>query len=48
MVDTVHLGLPELPGVPEKSRKTLTHWMGETALGLSDVAVIEPNGDGDS
>jgi 4-amino-4-deoxy-L-arabinose transferase-like glycosyltransferase len=48
IVDTVHLGLPELPGVPEKSRKTLTHWMGETALGLSDVAVIEPERDGGS
>jgi 4-amino-4-deoxy-L-arabinose transferase-like glycosyltransferase len=46
IVDTVHLGLPDLPGVPEKWRKTVTHWMGETALGLSDVAVIEPKGNG--
>jgi hypothetical protein len=42
IVDTVHLGLPDVPGAPEKSKKTLTHFLGETALGLSDVAVIEP------
>jgi hypothetical protein len=46
IVDTVHFGLPDLPVVPANSRKTLTHWMGETALGLSDVAVIEPKGNG--
>jgi 4-amino-4-deoxy-L-arabinose transferase-like glycosyltransferase len=46
IVDTVHLGLPDLAGVPANSRKTVTHWMGETALGLSDVAVIEPKGNG--
>jgi hypothetical protein len=46
IVDTVHLGLPDLPGVPENARKTVTHWMGETAYGLSDVAVIEPKANG--
>jgi hypothetical protein len=44
IVDTVHLGLPELPAVPALSRKAVTHWMGETAFGLCDVAVIEPKG----
>jgi hypothetical protein len=46
IVDTVHLGLPDVPGVPLGSRKTVTHWMGETALGLCDVAVIEPKSNG--
>ncbi len=45
IVDTVHLGLADVPGAPEKSKKTLTHFLGETALGLSDVAVIEPKGE---
>jgi 4-amino-4-deoxy-L-arabinose transferase-like glycosyltransferase len=42
VVDVVHLGLPDLPGVPEKYDKMLTHLLGETAFGLCDVAVIEP------
>ncbi len=42
IVDVVHLGLPDLPVVPEKYCKLVTHWMGETAFGLCDVAVIEP------
>jgi 4-amino-4-deoxy-L-arabinose transferase-like glycosyltransferase len=48
IVDTVHLGLPDVPGVPDKSRKAFAHWMGDTALGLSDVAVVEPKPDGGS
>jgi hypothetical protein len=42
VVDVVHLGLPDLQSVPEEYRKKLTQLMGETAFGLSDVAVIEP------
>jgi 4-amino-4-deoxy-L-arabinose transferase-like glycosyltransferase len=48
IVDTVHFGLPDLPGVPHQSQKSLTHRLGDTALGLSDVAVIEPKAEGSS
>jgi hypothetical protein len=33
--------LEELPGVPASLRKGLAVLMGETALGLSDLAVVE-------
>jgi 4-amino-4-deoxy-L-arabinose transferase-like glycosyltransferase len=42
VVDTVHLGLTDIPGVPERVMKVLGVLMGETALGLCDVAVVEP------
>jgi hypothetical protein len=37
----LHLGLADLPGVPRRSMKPLKKALGETALGLSDVAVVE-------
>jgi hypothetical protein len=43
IVDVVHFGLKDLPGVPRPMMKTLARLMGETALGLGDVAVIEPD-----
>jgi 4-amino-4-deoxy-L-arabinose transferase-like glycosyltransferase len=40
----VRMGLPDVPGVPAALMKPLRKLMGETALGLSDLAVIEcPN-----
>jgi 4-amino-4-deoxy-L-arabinose transferase-like glycosyltransferase len=41
IVEEVHVGLEELPGVPGPLRKGLAVLMGETALGLSDLAVVE-------
>ena len=41
IVEEVHVGLEELPGVPAPFRKGLAILMGETALGLSDLAVVE-------
>ena len=41
IVEEVHVGLEELPGVPASLRKGLAALMGETALGLSDLAVVE-------
>jgi hypothetical protein len=40
VVESVHLGLADMPGVPESAMKPLAKMMGETALGLCDVAVI--------
>ena len=42
VVESVHLGLADMPGVPESAMKPLAKMMGETALGLCDVAVIGP------
>ncbi len=42
IVDEVRLELTELPGVPRRLRRPLALLMGETALGLGDVAVVEP------
>jgi hypothetical protein len=41
IVDEVHLGLREVPGVPRALMKPLLALMGETALGLCDIAVVE-------
>jgi hypothetical protein len=41
VVDEVRLELTELPQLPHWLRKPTVHLMGETALGLCDVAVIE-------
>jgi hypothetical protein len=41
VVDVKHLGLSDLPGVPANLMSKLTWLMGETSLGLADVAVIE-------
>jgi 4-amino-4-deoxy-L-arabinose transferase-like glycosyltransferase len=43
VVDVVHFGLKDVPGVPPKLMKPLAVLMGETALGLGDVAVVESN-----
>jgi hypothetical protein len=45
VVESVHLGLTDMPGVPERLKKPLAKMMGETALGLCDVAVIGSRGD---
>jgi 4-amino-4-deoxy-L-arabinose transferase-like glycosyltransferase len=42
VTDAVHLGLGDLPGVPRAVMKPLALLMGETALGLCDLAVVEP------
>jgi hypothetical protein len=41
IVTSRHFGLADIPGVPKRWMKQLAKLMGETALGLSDVAVIE-------
>ena len=44
IVEAVHVGLDDLPGVPASLKKGAAALMGETALGLSDLAVVEcPN-----
>jgi hypothetical protein len=46
----VRMGLPDVPGVPPWLMRPLRRLMGETALGLSDLAVVEMPGlvrDGD-
>lgn len=42
ILESVHHGLGPIPGVPKAAMKVLARLMGETALGLCDVAVIEP------
>jgi hypothetical protein len=42
IVEEVHYGLRDIPGVPPRLMKVLVQLMGETALGLCDIAVIEP------
>ena len=47
-MEEVHVGLDNLPGVPPAAMKVLAVLMGETALGLSDLTVVErssPNAD---
>jgi hypothetical protein len=39
--EAVHLGLEDSPALPRRLRARLAALLGETALGLSDVAVIE-------
>jgi 4-amino-4-deoxy-L-arabinose transferase-like glycosyltransferase len=46
VVDETHLGLSDIPGVPPRFMKVLARLMGETALGLCDVAVVEPRPNG--
>ncbi len=41
IVEEVHVGLDDLPGVPASLKKGAAAFMGETALGLSDLAVVE-------
>jgi 4-amino-4-deoxy-L-arabinose transferase-like glycosyltransferase len=41
VVDEIHLGLEDIPGVPRAIMKPLALLMGETALGLCDLAVVE-------
>ena len=41
IVGEKHLGLGELPGVPSALSQNLNWLLGETALGLADVVVIE-------
>jgi 4-amino-4-deoxy-L-arabinose transferase-like glycosyltransferase len=42
IVEEVHYGLTDIPGVPPRLMKLLAKRMGETALGLCDIAVVEP------
>jgi 4-amino-4-deoxy-L-arabinose transferase-like glycosyltransferase len=46
IVEEVHVGLAPLPGVPAALMKPLAALMGETAWGLSDLAVVESGGSG--
>lgn len=41
IVDTAHFGLASIPGVPKKLMPRLARLLGGTALGLSDLAVVE-------
>jgi hypothetical protein len=41
ITDTVHFGLPRLPGVPDSLADKLLTSSGETAWGLCDLAVVE-------
>jgi Dolichyl-phosphate-mannose-protein mannosyltransferase len=41
VVDVRHFGLGAIPGLPEKLTQKLTWFMGETSLGLCDIAVVE-------
>jgi 4-amino-4-deoxy-L-arabinose transferase-like glycosyltransferase len=36
-----HFGLSDIPGVPKRWMKPLAKLMGETALGLADIAIVE-------
>jgi hypothetical protein len=42
VVESVHHNLGPIPGVPKGIMRGLAKLMGETALGLCDVAVVEP------
>jgi 4-amino-4-deoxy-L-arabinose transferase-like glycosyltransferase len=42
VVEEVRFGLADIPGVPPRLMKVLVRLMGETALGLCDLAVVEP------
>jgi hypothetical protein len=39
----IHFGLPPVPGVPTAWGRSLAKSMGETALGLSDLALVAPS-----
>jgi 4-amino-4-deoxy-L-arabinose transferase-like glycosyltransferase len=41
IVETHHFGLPDVPGVSKRWVERLNYLMGRTALGLSDLAVVE-------
>jgi hypothetical protein len=41
VVEECHCGLGALPGLPESWTRHATDGMGETALGLCDIAVVE-------
>jgi hypothetical protein len=41
IVETVHFGLPDIPAVPAGLQPRIKHLLGRTALGLSDLAVVE-------
>jgi hypothetical protein len=43
IVEEVHYGLANIRGVPPGLMKMLVKLMGETALGLCDIAVVEPS-----
>jgi 4-amino-4-deoxy-L-arabinose transferase-like glycosyltransferase len=42
ILESVHHGLGPIPGIPKGPMRVLAKLMGETALGLCDVAVVEP------
>jgi 4-amino-4-deoxy-L-arabinose transferase-like glycosyltransferase len=41
VTQAAHLGLTDVPGLPPRWGRSLARLLGETALGLSDVAVVE-------
>jgi hypothetical protein len=42
VTERVHLGLPDIKGLPRSWMKPLKQLLGRTALGLGDVAVVRP------
>ena len=42
VVEHVYCGLPDIAGVPRRWMKPLKKWLGQTALGLGDIAVVQP------
>lgn len=42
VVEHARLDLADLPGVPQRWMKPLRRWLGQTSLGLGDVAVVQP------
>jgi hypothetical protein len=41
ITDQRHFGLGNIPGVPDSMAQKLSWFMGETSLGLCDIAVVE-------
>jgi hypothetical protein len=41
VTEAVHVGLGKIPYLPERYNKQAEHWLGDTALGLCDVCVVE-------
>ncbi len=42
VVEHVYCGLPDIAGVPRRWMKPLKKWLGQTVLGLGDIAVVQP------
>jgi hypothetical protein len=42
ILPAAHFGLPPVPGVPTSMGRSLAKTLGETALGLADLAIVQP------